>query len=350
MKRNKLIIPDIERALSSWIRNQLRLGVPLEDHLTRDQASFFAHTVGSSECLAKFNGNVWLQEFKQKIYLDGIGAKARKISCEADNFDAVNGVPISKLKSGSRTPNGISPNSPDALHHSGSSRLERVRPPNGFVTYRHIQSKSAIETTVSTSFSPDIRSPTSAFFTPEKSCGLSPLVASQHGRLSLFASAASRSRGQTFPAIDAGAFDPDPPASELPLMENSHSFMMIPLESTLEEMEESLLGLDSAVNRSTQQSHQVTSILSPSPLPTRPSGHSFPKPPSQDEARRAIKTLVVFFVNQPSNAVDPHEYILMGRLMKKLRLHGNLLPGGIHSLERGDGTLPIGRKRSTHSL
>jgi len=63
-----------------------------------------------------------------------------------------------------------------------------------------------------------------------------------------------------------------------------------------------------------------------------------------------METLMAFFENQPNNAVDPHEYILMGKLMEKLKLQGGSLPGGMHSLERGDGTLPIGRKRSIHSL
>jgi len=341
VKRNKLIIPDIERALSNWARNQLRPGVPLDDHLIRDKASFFAHTAGSSECPAKFNGNVWLEEFKQKIYLDGVGAKAQKISCEADDFDAVNGISISELESGSRTPNGMSPSSPNALHHSRPSKLEKVEPARDHVDYRHIQSTS----------------PTSVFFTPDTSSRPSPLVPSQHSRLPPLASAASRPRRQTLPAIGAGAFATDPPVSEPPTMKHSHSSMAIPtLESPLEEMEESRSGLHSAVNHSTQQSHQTTPILSPSPLSTvptphpAPSGHFSPKPPSQYEARLAIKTLIAFFANQPRNAVDPQEYILMGKLMEKLKLQGSFLPGGMHWLERGDGRLPIGRKRSIHSL
>lgn len=86
-----------------------------------------------------------------------------------------------------------------------------------------------------------------------------------------------------------------------------------------------------------------------------------------------------------SSSVDPQEYFLMGKLMEKLRLqqHQQLsqmqnrdwererdsreremgrerdggrergeqqFPGGMHGFERGDGTLPIGKKRSIHSL
>ena len=368
MKRSKGKLPDIERALSNWARNHQRQGLPLDDNLIRDKARFFAHTVGSADCHAKVNSGAWLEKFKQKNILNG--AKARKISIDADDFDLIDAIPLNDPKSGSQTPNGISPISPDPLNHSRSPGLDEAEPPDAYVdfsaSYRHVQSESTTslascysETTVSTSFSPNIRSPTSPFFSPDTSCGPSPLMPSKHSRLPPLASAASRPRRQTFPAAGAGAFRTDAPVSEAPPTKYSHSSMAIPtLESPLEEMEESPLGIDSTVNHSTHQSQQTTPTLSPSPSnmapppqPPPPSnGVSSPCPPSQDEARRAMETLMAFFENQPGNAVDPQEYILMGKLMEKLKLQGGSLPGGMHSLERGDGTLPIGRKRSIHSL
>ena len=76
-------------------------------------------------------------------------------------------------------------------------------------------------------------------------------------------------------------------------------------------------------------------------------------PPSQDEARRALETLMTFFQHQPSGVVDPQEYITMGKLMEKLKLQGTGLPGGMHSMDVGDreGKMgPVGRKRSMRSL
>jgi len=322
VKRTKGKVPDIERTLSNWAKNQLRLGLPLDDNLIRDKASFFAHAVGSSECPVKVNSGAWLEESNQNNYPDRIRAKARKTSYEADDFDAVIGIPISELKSGSRTPNGISSNSPDALHRSRFPKPEKVEPTDGYVDYRHTQSKSA--TSLASCYSE---------MTVSTSC-LPPL-----------ASTTSRPRRQTFPAIGAGAFVTDPPVSEPPPMEYSHPSMAIPtLESPLEETEDSPLGLDSAVNHFTQQSHQTTPILSPNPFlmgpppHPAPSSHSSRNPPSQNEARHAIETLVAFLAIQPSNAVDPHEYILMGKLMEKLKLQGSPLLSGIR------------RKRSIHSL
>ena len=57
--------------------------------------------------------------------------------------------------------------------------------------------------------------------------------------------------------------------------------------------------------------------------------------------------MAFFEHHQASNQVDPQEYFLMGKLMEKLKLQ---MPTGMQGLERGDGTLPIGRKRSIHSL
>lgn len=142
------------------------------------------------------------------------------------------------------------------------------------------------------------------------------------------------------------------------------------LESPLEEMEDPLLEMESGM---LHPSHQASGTESPNPgqvpassmaPPPNPSiGASSPHPspnaglsptatPSQDEARRALEVLMTFFKHQPSG-VDPQEYITMGKLMEKLKLQNHSLPGGMHSInvgERGDGGLPINRKRSIHSL
>lgn len=131
------------------------------------------------------------------------------------------------------------------------------------------------------------------------------------------------------------------------------------LDSPIEELDEPSLGIDSTMQQ--QHSRQVTSTnspisMAPPPNPSMsasPSGNVSPtSPPSQDEARRALEVLMTFFKHQPGG-VDPQEYITMGKLMEKLKLQSNALPGGMHSMnmgDRGDGGLPINRKRSIHSL
>jgi len=62
---------------------------------------------------------------------------------------------------------------------------------------------------------------------------------------------------------------------------------------------------------------------------------------------------MTFIKHQPNGAVDPHDYLVMGKWKHMLKLETGELPGGMHTnpmSERADGTLPIGRKWSEHSL
>ena len=85
--------------------------------------------------------------------------------------------------------------------------------------------------------------------------------------------------------------------------------------------------------------------MAPPPNPTQP--------PSQDEARQALELLMKVFEHQP-RGVELQEYMTMGKLMEKLNFNGaqaNLnFPGGMHPMERADGTLPLGRKRSIQDV
>lgn len=382
IKRSKGKFPDIERALSNWARNHQRQGLPLSDDIIRDKARFFATTVGSSECHAKVNSLVWLEKFKQKNQL--LGAKARKNSDAAEDDGALH--PDSK--SGSETPNGISPTSPDSVVLPGSPgpAPDGMKPSSpesylDFTDYRHAHSQSATslissysDNTLVSGFSGDLRSPTSPFFSPASSGGPSPGMPSQQARLPLLASASAlRPRRGTFPTIGAEPSYMTPPGSSEPSTPKylTQSMATPALESPMEEMEEPSLSIDSTMHQHTQPGTSANTpnmnnspvsmapppnpnmSISPSPRIASSSGVSSPtSPPSQDEARRALEVLMSFFQHQPS-AADPQEYITMGKLMEKLKLQGSGLPGGMHSLavgERGESGLPINRKRSIHSL
>ncbi|KAI4287362.1 MAG: hypothetical protein L6R35_003380 [Caloplaca aegaea] len=381
IKRAKGKFPDIERAVSVWAKNHQRQGLPLSNDMIRDKARVFATTVGSSDCVAKVNSPIWLEKFKQRNGLLG----ASRPDSEAEDSDM--GQPLD-TGSGSQTPHGISPISPAEQHPvSPDQDQPKTESSSGYADFQptfrrsHSQSEHSVgsfftDATMASTLSPDLRSPTSPYFSPVSSCGPSPSIPSRTPRLPTLAPADPRPRRQTFPTISSAPSYITPPASATaePMSTSKlfhQSMATSALESPLEEMKEPTLSIDSTMHNIHPHSASNTpasttispSSMAPPPHPSSaspllnsnnsPSGYSPPNPPpSQDEARRALDVLMKFFKSQPSSAMDPQDYITMGKLMEKLKLRGDELPGGMRSMmeSRGDGTLPMGRKRSIHSL
>lgn len=71
-----------------------------------------------------------------------------------------------------------------------------------------------------------------------------------------------------------------------------------------------------------------------------PPGSSAPGSPTQDDARRALDTLLNFFQQAPNGLVDQNEYMTVLKLTEKLRLQGHgPLPGGLHRIAEQDSEL-----------
>lgn len=70
--------------------------------------------------------------------------------------------------------------------------------------------------------------------------------------------------------------------------------------------------------------------MQPPPVPpvvTIPTTQSNPTPenaspvtPSQEEAARALELVMNFFQQQPQGFVEPQEYVMIGKLMEKLKI------------------------------
>ncbi|KAL8773016.1 MAG: hypothetical protein Q9209_002036 [Squamulea sp. 1 TL-2023] len=342
--------PDIERAVSIWAKNHQRQGLPLSNENIRDKARMFASTVGSSDCVTKVNNPTWLKKFKQKNGLLGASLPDSSENEDADMIQLPDPV------SGEHSPSAVSPISP-AGDRSASVEGDVLEDANvnqyRDFTFRRTHSENSNSfgsyitennDNVHSTFSPDIHSPTSPFFSPVSSCGPSPSIPSQTPRLPKLAPADARPRRQTFPTISSAPSYITPPTSATadPLPSTlifQQSMANSTLSSPLEEMEDPTLTIESTI----QHSHNSISPSSMAP-PPNPSSVSPPNsPPSQDEARRALEIVMTFFQSQPA-AVDPQDYITMGKLMEKLKLRGEELPGGLSSL------MDRGRKRSIHSL
>ncbi|KAL8879189.1 MAG: hypothetical protein Q9198_003154 [Flavoplaca austrocitrina] len=349
VKRSKGKFPDIERAVSNWAKNHQRQGLPLSNESIRDKAQMFATTVGSSDCVSKVNNPNWLEKFKQK---NGLLGASLPDSSENEDADMIQ---PSDSASGEQTPNAISPISP-AGQRSVSAENDALKEANGD-NYRdfsfrrtHSESNNSFghyftNSNLPPTFSPDIRSPTSPFFSPASSCGPSPSIPSQTPRLPKLAPADARPRRQTFPTISSAPSYITPPTSATAEPVPNAQFLQqsmttSTLSSPLEELEDPTPTIDSAMYH---RNHGSMSPPTMAPPPNPPSVSPPNSPPSQDEARRALQVVMTFFQSQPV-PVDPQDYITMGKLMEKLKLKREELPGGLRSLT------DKGRKRSIHSL
>jgi len=333
-RKNKSKFPDIERTLSNWAKNRRAEKLPINDALIRDEARKFASTLGNAECTSQVNDPVWLEKFKAKNHLPGSVGKSPK--------------PSLSPKSGSQTPNasptvgwdGIPLNPTSAASKTKSP--DSVFSPNDHWSHTHSQSTTSLNSCFSESAFSEFRSPTSPYFSPMSSCGPSPgMPAQKVPRLPILAPASLRRR-QTVPLIDA-----ESPNSATSTKIPKHPSTM--LESPASDMEVSPINMDAphthSHSRSGTTGFRAPGSSSNSISPVSP-------PPTTEEARAALEIWRKFIENQPNGSIDAQDYLVIGKWIQMLKLDAGSLPGGMHSIngERGDGTVPMGRKRSVHSL
>lgn len=354
VKRAKGKFPDIERALSNWVRNNQKKGVPLTDAAIKEKARFFATTVGNDDSHLKTNSATWLEKFKQKNGI-GSGRLSRRAS-ETNISDSGSLNPDSAGPSVAHTPNGISPTSPGGLPSpsplSATKSNDDLRSEslNGYIDfnqgnggYRHSNSQSTTSlssafTESQPSFSGGPTSPTTPFaFSPDNNSN--SWLPSHQARIPPPGNNFQRPRSQTFPMLGIDPSFISSQSSEpltpkyLPGTEPSSA-----LDSPIQEIPHPF-GMDSAI--SSPPLHHSSSNGSMAPPPTSstpisgtlqsPPGSSAPSSPSPDDARRALDTLLNYFQQTP-NGLDQNEYMTMVKLTEKIRLQGSPLPGGLHRI------------------
>lgn len=361
IKRSKGKFPDIERALANWARNHQKQGLPLNDAIIRDKARFFANTVGNSDSHLKANSTSWLEKFKQKNNL--LGAKSRKSSI-AEESEGNSNPP-----SNAHTPGGISPTSPSGISPSpitakkseeNLSVKTEVAEPFEYSNHRrpfHSQSHTSLSSvftdTAHSSFSAGPTSPTtlsSPFFTPDSACGQNPFMGNQQARGQPGTANFQRPRSQTFPMLVGVEQYMSPPASSealTPKYLNSTA-----LDSPMTEIRPPLTTLEEALQASPGQTN--TSMQPPPVPPVAIPGQqsdpsqttvgmdiSSPITPSQEEAARALELVMNFFQQQPQGFVEPQEYVMIGKLMEKLKIKRSMdsLSQARHASESDFGSI-----------
>jgi hypothetical protein len=409
--------PDMERTLSNWVK---KLDQPVTDAMLQDKIMQFAASVelADDDIKQKVNNSSWLEKFKAKHGL--LLSKARKNAQveETDKSTTQESGPQSPTMSPT-SPKNKRDASPSRLSialdmgkdpTAGRKKLKSESPefntsdstvqtPVSSISnhgHRPFASISGAFTTVlHTTYTAAPISPTSPrFFDPTN-----PFNPEQHGSivqgLVVGGSGYSRPRSQTFPMTAPIESYLSPTSSEvskfLPGTHDSpvdHLAVSIPSGSFLPELMSSTPENDSIMRKSSQD-HQhpvvvtdVGSMVMPPPTSTTSTpmtpAHSqhhhmspqtphmihqqhvaiAPGSPSIDETRRALEVVWTFFSQQHQHVgLEPDEYVVMNRLMEKLKLqrqggmghvqghnhsfshdgHGHLagvgLPGGMHRLE-----------------
>lgn len=375
IRRAKGKFPDIERALTNWAMKHQQKGMQLTDQAIKDKARFFAASVGNPEASAKVNSASWLEKFKQKNQIgSGKGKKGASSKSEVSN---------AQLES--PTTSGLSPVSPAGLEPSPLSRSPDERKKDLKTESPTVQGGRLVHSKSATSLASGYSESASSFTSIPPPM---PAIYEQHmatmseqmqrhqqqmqqqGRMPPpNTSDGMRPRSQNFPMMGVEAIQTDmgdnyadgqiddmiahsaleTPQDEFP----GRSLSVTSLSSTeLSHLQHShsasMLGTP-GIEHSPSIVAPMTSSLHPgsgtSSNVASPIGQ-----PTLDDGRRGLEMAMGFLGTLPSGVVDPQEYMLLGKLMEKLKGLGSTsgeMPGGMHSI---NVKKEIDRKRSIHSL
>ncbi|KAJ4409437.1 hypothetical protein N0V82_009478 [Gnomoniopsis sp. IMI 355080] len=360
IKKTKGKIPDIDKTLANWLRNEQHRGRHVSDSEIQEQARMYARPFREAE--TKINNPSWLEKFKQK---HGMGGRLTRRASETNIPSAA----ASKLSTtspilpSSQPASAISSASPghrtsaspfldlreDDKEMGSSSHMMDFNDPPSAGTSNHFKPGNVFSSeTTGSSFSDNTVSPTGTgqfTFSPDPNVG--GFLSSDHARpIPPGGPNFQRPRSQTFPTLDLEYMNQSS-ESMTPRLPSGHPDSTAPssaLESPAHEFPTAgPFGLDSAISPHQQPSHPLHHSSSASSLQGRvqqsqqgggssstpvigsttlSSVASSPVSPSQEDARRAADTLLSFIANSgPNSLVDQTDYNAVIRLTEKLRLH-----------------------------
>lgn len=369
IRRAKGKFPDIERALTNWAMKHQQKGMQLTDQAIKDKARFFAASVGNPEASAKVNSTSWLEKFKQKNQIGSGKGKKAATSSKSDLLD-------------SPTTSGVSPVSPSALDPSPLTRSPEDRkrdlrtdsPTIQGGRLVHSKSTASLASAYSESASSftSVPPPLPAIYEQHMATMSEAMQQHQQQQSRMLppnTSEGMRPKSLNFPMTGVDSIQTD--------VENNYTdghIEDIMAHSALETPQDeypgrslSVTSLSSVDLPHLQHSHSASMLGTPgleqSPSVMMPMANSLhpgsgassnvTSPiglPTLDDGKRGLEMAMNFLGTLPSGVVDPQEYMLLGKLMEKLKGLGSPsgeMPGGMHSI---NVKKEMDRKRSVHSL
>ncbi len=328
-KKSKAKLPDFEKTLTNWVKNQQRRGQPVTDQDLRKQARVFSFSRSDQALLSSPS---WLEKFKQKTGLGRYGESVDS-STTSHSETPLDASPVSS--------NGglVSPSmSASDDHRSRGVRDDQSEDYFDFES-RDSYKQSPTQTHVSMnemeqSLSGPILSPLSDDAIREGD-ELPDLPMDD----TFITGGSSRQRSQTFPHLT------DYSGSSRPLSAGKQPG--IPMRAMTSSLESRPTAVDP---RQTMKRHKSVpdihdadpirfSSMQPPPLPRSAdiSPVSNPTSPTEDDNIKALHTIKKLLESHPGVA-DSDDYMAIGKLMEKLKLlrtpnSTTQLPGGMHPVD-----------------
>ncbi|VDB89128.1 Bgt-5103 [Blumeria graminis f. sp. tritici] len=315
IKYGKGRFPDIERALSNWVRNAQKQGLELTDDAIQEKAEYFAATVGYGENRSKSNSSNWLGKFKQKHGICNNKPMRRRSEADA----SLNSWYSTEIDQGQvfKSSPGIPP-SPHttmitpALSPSAETEREETIEYSG-ICHQNSQSKSLVNSATPYAFELE-----NSGWMQTLQTALQPSSDTQQQQTCRISPDPLRRNSNCLPAFN----------SLLPIKENSVS-VSSPVLDTPIDLILSPHPLDSVISLplnhdgcgGTSKPH---SICKPDVVDTQSSRLSVSQTPTQEDAQRALNTLLGFYAHAPNNDLVSHnEYIALTKLAGKMQAHPN---------------------------
>ena len=328
-KKSKAKLPDFEKTLTNWVRNQQKKGLPITDGDLRKQARVFSFSRSDQALLSSPS---WLEKFKQKHGL-------RRCSDSVDSSTtSYTETPLDASPASSNGELASSPMSPSSDHHRRAVKDDQS---DDYFDFESRDSYRGSPTLTHASISEMERSLSRRIMS-----SLSPAAIREGDELpdlpmddSFITGGSNRQRSQTVPHLTDFSGNARPvSAGKQP---------GIPMRS----MTSSLNSRPTAVDpRQTMKRHKSVpdihdadpirfSSMQPPPLPKSAdmSPVSNPTSPSEDDNIKALHSIKKLLESNPGVA-DSDDYIAIGKLMEKLKLLRSpsitpQLPGGMHPVD-----------------
>ncbi len=350
-KKSKAKLPDFEKTLTNWVKNQQRKGLSFTDEDLRKQAQVFSFSRSDQAVVSSID---WLERFKRKNRL------------VAHKSDPDSALLESSTTSLTQTPLDGSPTSSSGLVSPSMSPIEEHADDSGIKIesnqdfFDFGEGKSTFETSsaIDEELGEHLGQTTDSVLSP-----LSPIVGrEEQDDMELLEGAddtpgvPSRQRSQTY-SHASNPFIASRPSS------SGHSRHALPVRSltttaaVVRAGEPHPTAIDPRQmmkrHKSVPDIHYPEQVrfssMKPPPLPRSAdtSPVSVPASPAEDDNIRALHVIKSLLEQHPTVA-EPDDYLAIGKLMQKMKLLRPAvpaLPGGMHPMDIIDSPR-ISKKRT----